>query len=278
MFCRKLILAFGLLVTVILIGCQTSSQINDQESSEGEIRQPIHPPSWKAEVRTLHSDIMDQDFKVYIGLPDLYNDTERNYPVVYLIGGDFLTMQAWTSAFLMAAFGEMPPVIIAGIGYGGDNISEAHDIYAMDTSMRTDDHVQFIKEELIPEIEANYRAEPTDRVLLGYGDGGSVVIKAMFYETDLFQRYILINKPLWMSAVDDEKIYAESHDDLPISLYLSVAGLNDTDEYSDFYDVLSNREYPNLKMELDIKEGETNITVIPGAISSGLKSVFRRED
>ena len=44
--------------------------------------------------------------------------------------------------------------------------------------------------ELTPFIESNYRAEPTDRAIFGYSDGGLFVLYALFSQPGTFRRYI----------------------------------------------------------------------------------------
>lgn len=311
---RNWVLVIGLLLIAILIGCQSQDQTAIQKDNpvastpeppedtqtpvivevtrivqgeevevtrivqapEVEVRQPIQPPFFKAEVRTLHSDIMDRDFEVYVGFPDGYAPGNR-YKAVYVMDGDYMTMPVWTTAYWMSYNDDIPPVITVGIGYGSYSVDDLMTVSEVDMIERYPDFVQFLKEELIPEIEEDYLIHSNDRVILGYYTGGSVLLELLFNETELFHRYILISSWLTPRVLNDEEIYAESHDDLPVSLYMAVDSLDtieSPDAYSNFYDVLANREYPGLKMELDIREGENWASVIPGAVSNGLRSVF----
>lgn len=275
---RKWILSFGLLVTVFLIGCQTGGQTGNEESapvlSTPEIVEvPSHPPLNKADVRTLDSSIMGRDYTVYVGLPRDYS-AETSYPVVYVLDGDYMTMPVWSLADVLAFFNNIPPVIVVGIGYGGDNFDSIDHLRSADFfGVRVDDFLQFIQVELIPEIEANYSTDPTDRTIFGHSLAGDAGLYAMFHEPELFQRYIL--SP-WSSYQNEKEAneYAESHDDLPVTLYLFVGSLEATQGVSNLYDILAARQYPGLKMEMDILEGDTHFTVVPGATFKGLISVF----
>ena len=71
-----------------------------------------------------------------------------------------------------------------------------------------------------------------------------------------------------------ENEYAESHDDLPVTLYLFVGSLERQAGVSNLYDRLAARQYLGLRMEMDILEGDTHLTVVPGATFKGLISVF----
>jgi predicted alpha/beta superfamily hydrolase len=271
---RKWMLAIGLLVTALLIGCQTSGQTGNEESvpvlSTPEIVEVTsHPPIYKADVRTLDSSIMGRDYTIYVGLPRDYSAV-TSYPVVYVLDGDYMTMLVWSLTDVLAFFDTIPPVIVVGIGYGGDNFDSIENLRAVDYS--GSDFLQFLQVELIPEIEANYSTDPSDRTIFGHSLAGQACLHAMFHKPDLFQRYVVGSPsgPLQM----DENEYAESHDDLPVSLYLFVGSLERQAGVTNLYDRLTTRQYPGLKLEMDILEGDTHFTVVPGATFKGLISVF----
>jgi hypothetical protein len=284
---RKWILAIGILVTAILIGCQTSGQTGNEESVPvlltpeivevtsapviTEVVQTIHPSHYKIDVRTLDSSIMGRDYTIYVGLPRDYS-VETSYPVVYVLDGDYMTMLVWSLTDVLDFFDRIPPVIVVGIGYGGDNFDSIEGLRSDDfRGERVDGFLQFIQVELIPEIEANYSTDPTDRTIFGHSLAGDAGLHAMFHEPELFQRYILSPASSYQA---EENEYAESHDDLPVTLYLFVGSWEATQGVSSLYDILAARQYPGLKMEMDILEGDTHFTVVPGATFKGLISVF----
>src|SRR5918993_1121678 len=50
--------------------------------------------------------------------------------------------------------------------------------------------MQFLRQELIPLIEADYRADPADRTLLGHSMGANFALCTLYHHPDLFQRCV----------------------------------------------------------------------------------------
>lgn len=294
---RKWILAIGLLVTAILIGCQTGGQTGTEENVpvlstpevvevtsapvvievtrivqgiDTGVAQEIHPFN-KVDVRTFDSSIIGRVYTIYVGLPRDYS-AEKSYPVVYVLDGDYMTMLVWSLTDVLVFFDKIPPVIVVGIGYSGDNLDSIMELRSDDLLVRVDDFLQFIQVELIPEIEANYSTDPSDRTIFGHSYAGEACLYAMFHKPGLFQRYIVGSPTGPLQMYENE--YAESHDDLPVSLYLFIGSLERHVVVSNLYDRLATRQYSGLKMEMDILEGDTHFTVVPGATFKGLISVF----
>jgi hypothetical protein len=137
-----------------------------------------------------------------------------------------------------------------------------------------------MQEELFPFIEANYRADPQDRTLVGHSVGGLFTLHAMFRNPDVFQRYIALSPSSWWGngvIFEYEAEYAAENTDLPVKLFLGVGALEADGTSADLetmYQLLESRNYPNLEMEMVIFDDETHSSVLPGATSRGFRSVF----
>jgi predicted alpha/beta superfamily hydrolase len=59
------------------------------------------------------------------------------------------------------------------------------------------DYLAFVERELIPYIEARYRADPQRRALGGHSLGGLFGAYALLTKPELFQHYILSSPSLW---------------------------------------------------------------------------------
>ena len=143
------------------------------------------------------------------------------------------------SAGLMARIQVTPEVIVVGI----PNISGKgrqrdytppgmrQDLDADDKSMgEADAFLGFLRDELIPEIDASYRT--TDfRMLAGNSRGGLFVVYALTAEPQLFSAYIANSPALWRDEDEMIKRLGRSLASLPTlsgSLFLSLG----TDENS----------------------------------------------
>jgi predicted alpha/beta superfamily hydrolase len=213
----------------------------------------------KSEVRLIKSQIVPQEFKIFVAHPVAFGttlDANRKYPVVYTLdaNGTFGTV---TEAVRMAAFGgELPPALVVGIGYPVGEFAETLNLRmrdytpTSDTAFVTYAHglwgsqggaqsggaeafLRFIREELKPFIEKNYPADPSDATLIGHSFGGLFATYALFHHPDTFKRYVISSPSLWWDrkvSFEFEKEYSKASKDLPATVFLSVGGLENTTE------------------------------------------------
>jgi predicted alpha/beta superfamily hydrolase len=139
----------------------------------------------------------------------------------------------------------------------------------------------FLKTELIPFVEANYRADPAQRVLLGSSLGGLFTLYVMFTEPALFSAYVSSSPAVQYgdrAAFKQEAAYAAKHKNLPVRLFLSVGELEDLAQpVKEFARTVAGRGYNGLKMESRVIEGERHSGNKPEAFNRGLRFVFRSE-
>lgn len=247
------------------------------------------------EVRTLHSSAVGRDYRIFVALPVSYSrNTSETYPVVYLLDGDLLFGALTDPTRLLQSVGELPELIIVGIGYGilWDNTDQLQRLREIDLTpgVTTDggagQFLNFIQEDIVPYIDANYRTDPMDRTIAGVSFGGLFSLYALFHAPETFNRYIAVSPSLWWAdrrIFEYEEEFADEHSDLPVKLFLSV-GEREEGQYpvsrmvsnlKEFYQRLEDRHYAGLEMEMVVMEGETHHSVFPGAFSKGLRSVFR---
>ena len=71
--------------------------------------------------------------------------------------------------------------------------------------------MQFLRQELIPLIESDYRADRADRTLLGHSMGANFALYTLFRHPDLFQRCVAAS---FDPPLDQEQAFAENNDNL----------------------------------------------------------------
>jgi len=150
------------------------------------------------------SRTLERPFKLHVRLPPGYRVGEGRYPVVYLLdGGHTFPMLAGYASYL--EFGEeIPPVIIVGISYGTDDWQQGNlrgtDFTAPANSRDyfggAPKFLEFLKSELLPFIEARYRAAPHRRVVFGQSLGGQFVLYMAQHAPELFFGGIASNPAL----------------------------------------------------------------------------------
>jgi predicted alpha/beta superfamily hydrolase len=243
------------------------------------------------ELRTLKSSQTGRDYDIYVNLPGGYApDKGKKLPVVYALDGQ------WDFKLLASVYGGLfydkfvPEMIVVGITYSGSN-ANYDALRAMDYtpvpearlpgSGGAQKFLAFLKTELIPFVEANYRADPAQRVLLGSSLGGLFTLYAAFTEPALFSAYVSSSPAVPYgdrAAFKQEAAYAAKHKNLPVRLFLSVGELEDLAQpVKEFARIVAGRGYDGLKMESRVIEGERHSGNKPEAFNRGLRFVFRSE-
>jgi predicted alpha/beta superfamily hydrolase len=272
-----------------------------------------HPPVTlpDTEVRLLKSEIVGHTFRLHISLPITYPNSERTFPVVYLTDGNGLFPLVRAIVEGLSGGLEIPRLIVVGIGYDTDDARawgrlRERDLLPTDASARDPTRRQaftksgiprgqaasflrFIREELKPFVEANYRTDPDDSTYMGNSYGGLFGLYALFHQPDTFHRYVIGSPAIHhddriVLAYEDR--YAANHDDLPARIYMAVGAREEMDDHlidsslrfvtnvEELAERLRKRRYPGLRLTTQVLEGETHFSAIPTVFSRGLRVVF----
>jgi predicted alpha/beta superfamily hydrolase len=241
-----------------------------------------------SEVRTLKSAATGRDYDLYIHLPSNYSrDTTKKYPVDYILDGqwDFKLMDSVLGGLVYDKF--VPDMILVGITYPGEN-ADYDSLRAMDLTPTAPrgakgfgdgpKFLKFIKSELIPFIEANYRADSSQRVLQGSSYAGLFTLYAMFTDPGLFHAYLAASPAVQHDdryAFKQEAEFAGTHQELPVRLYLAVGGAEGLNEpVKEFMKTLQSRGYKGLKLETRVIEGDRHAGNKPETFNRGLRFLF----
>lgn len=242
------------------------------------------------ESRALPSAATGRNYAVGVFLPAGYaRDTTARYPVLYVLDGqwDFKLLASIQGGLVYDRF--TPEIIVVGIGYTGTD-ADYNALRAMDYTTTVVPRVAgsggaprflaFLRDELIPFIERNYRADtsPSRRALMGSSYGGLFTLFALFTEPGLFGGYVAASPSVTYgnrSAFALEAAYAAARRDLPVRLFVSVGELEDLARpVGAFVEVLRGREYSGLALETRVIEGERHSGNKPEAYNRGLRFVM----
>ncbi|MGD0872645.1 MAG: alpha/beta hydrolase-fold protein [Bryobacteraceae bacterium] len=229
-----------------------------------------------------------RDNDLYIHIPSNYGqDKTKKYPVLYILDGqwDFKLMDSVLGGLVYDKF--VPEMIMVGITYSGEN-ADYEGLRAMDytpTAVRQvkgsgdgPKFLKFLKTELIPFIEANYRADSSRRVLQGSSYAGLFTLYAMFADPGLFSAYMSASPAVPYDdryAFKQEAEYARTHKELPVKLFLAVGGSEGlTTPVREFMQTLQSRGYKGLKLETRVIEGERHAGNKPELFNRGLRFLF----
>lgn len=135
--------------------------------------------------RTLNSKAMGEERTVLIHLPSDYEKSGKKYPVLFKLDASKITF--FQSASMVWYLSEMAERIPGHIIVGIQNIDRHKDF-----NLKGDQFLIFIKDELIPFIESNYRTTDT-RILAGQSAGTHPAFRSFLKYPGLFNMYILIS-------------------------------------------------------------------------------------
>ena len=266
---------------------------------------------FRTETRLLHSDAIGQDFEIHISFPVDYFSTDTSiYPVLYCTDANrnFDLVSSIVNILNFPKKG-IPRILVVGIGYPINGLEDwaawrtrdltptadpEHDKTWQKTLRRMSGRedivvssggaaqfLAFIRNEVIPYIEANYRVSKTDRAIMGYSLGGLFTLYALFHAPETFRRYFAGSPSLWWGngvLFRDEQNFAEAHTDLPVKLFLSAGALEDEEMIADvkrMETLLRSRNYPNLDLQSHVFEDETHQSAYPAATSRALRLIYK---
>lgn len=189
------------------------------------------------EQHIIHSTILQEDRPIIISLPIGYQDTQANYPVLYLLDGLANIKHTVGTVELLTESGLIPPLIIVGIEsldrnrdltpsragkdvYGGSGNAD------IPHSGGGPQFLQFLSEELIPFVESNFRTHPY-RILEGHSLGGLFGVYTLMESPDLFDALIVEAPALWWNQEEmTAKAYSffSSNKDLNKTVYFGIGG------------------------------------------------------
>jgi predicted alpha/beta superfamily hydrolase len=256
---------------------------------------------------------IDHDHEIRVALPPSYDDTDRRFPVLWVTDGRFeRTVPALDSLYMADA---VPELIVVSVG-APETASRAEyrrrrtfdftptedttfdapggrwlsDHSAGDQELRPGGagrFLDFLVDDVRPELEREYRMDPGDHALIGFSGGGLFVGYALFARPGAFRRYVCGSPSLntgnyRVFAMEEE--YAAAHDDLDARIFLGAGADEVTEEVIAAYGCVSSmirlaetlriRNYPSLRMSVRIFPGQIHGTVWPYLLAEGVRAIY----
>ena len=237
--------------------------------------------------RRLTNSINGQEYVLYVHLPTGYATATTTYPVLYLLDAqwDFPLVVGLVESLTDDGF--VPPVIIVGVTWGGNDPDYGYLRFRDLTptasprfpqSGKAADFLRFLKNDVIPRVESDYRATKTDRTLMGNSLGGLFGVYSMFAEPGLFNRYVLSSPNLGFAGgvAPFEQRYASTAKDLPVRLFIDVGDVEGPHiaQLNDFAASLRARHYRGLEFETLIVKSAGHDSNKPEGFVRGLQMVL----
>lgn len=148
------------------------------------------------------SNVLKQERRYMVSLPENYRDNSLNYPTLYVIDSDFQFQHVSAVANNLARMGKIPPMIVVGIANQGNDDYLYHTTWKVEGEPDFGGAAQFyqyISDELVPLIDKTYRTNH-NRIMSGYSLGGLFTTYSLIQDNTPFNAFLAFSPSYW---VDD---------------------------------------------------------------------------
>ncbi|WP_298425073.1 alpha/beta hydrolase-fold protein [uncultured Kordia sp.] len=176
-------------IIVVYFLCLFFYTVNGQNSTDIIIGKTDH----------VYSEILHEQRKIMVYVPENNPYDKNTYPVVYLLDGDahFYSVVGMIRQ-LSSVNGNTicPKMIVVGIS----NTNRTRDLTPtkgeVENSGGGENFISFVEKELIPHIDTNYPTT-TYRTFIGHSLGGLTVMNTLVNKPHLFNAYVAIDPSMW---------------------------------------------------------------------------------
>lgn len=170
----------------------------------------------------LQSKVLQEERNISIRLPKSYQDTQKHYPVLYLTDGENHFGHGVSAVSVLEDYDMMPESIIIAI----PNLQGSR---LRDLVYESENFINFIKNELKPFVNSNFRTSGVD-ILFGHSSAGGFTLNILRNQTNLFTGYISASPSISMKKerVQEYKDFLKfQHGKVNKSLYITMGGIAD---------------------------------------------------
>ncbi|MGN6149113.1 MAG: alpha/beta hydrolase, partial [Rhizomicrobium sp.] len=178
-------------------------------------------------------------FRLLIGLPrDYEKRTNERFQTIYLLDADYAFPLAQEMLRHATDRGQLKEAIIVGLAYPGADsdlgvyfqtrtrdYTPLYDPAEQKDSGGADAFLNLLRTEILPYIDANFRTQPNDRMIVGHSFGGLLATYAMLSAPGLFQHFLVVSPSLWYGNSMMFTLaanYAEKHKQLPANVFYAI--------------------------------------------------------
>ena len=278
------------ILLALLLPFQLSAQVDKIKESNMPFESRQHIVG-SLEERYLVSGETNSPFTLFVYLPPTYTDTQRKYPLMIINDASLMTGLAKSTFDCLTMLQEIPEAIVVGIAYPPDNtLNLARNRFrdmtpthseGFDPSGKADSYIAFIKNELLPYIENNYRVDTTDKCFFGHSLGGLLGAYILVEQPELFNRYIIGSPSLfWDNFVVVKRLSEKSSVAAGnIKAVYTYVGGGEGDmmikPIEKFHEFLQIKTGGTIKTHSQVFQGENHLSVIPAAFSTAVKFVYK---
>jgi len=261
---------YGTMIILInLIVCSFSGNLSSQTKTNNIIG---------SEKLLIKSEILNEERTVLVSLPADHSDSKSNFPVLYVLDGNTHFIQASGACSYLSMQGIAPGIIVVAV----TNVDRNRDFTslhneAMPTSGGGEKFHNFLKKELKPYIDKNYKTSGFD-ILMGHSLGGTFAVYSLLEYPDVFDAYIAVSPYLQISdnyLIDEAKKKLKKGYSGTKAFYMTVG---DEPGYfkvmGEFSTLVNERSGDAISLKYEKMEGENHITTPYLGVFNGLRFIF----
>jgi hypothetical protein len=215
---------------------------------------------------TLKSEILKVERTIYIYLPKSYNNSEEKYPVHYVTDGP-ATSNIFADLLSLHAFvGSMPEGIVVGLS--SENRENNMNIMSDNSEL----YLKFLKEEVLPFVDNNYRTN-SFKSINGHSLGGGFALYTFLKNMDIF-KLCIAGSPYPVNEL--LKIENKSDNTKTGYIYASFGEKENIDdgEFSSFQSYIRTNYKNNIENNINIQSEESHISNLAVNFQKGLEYFY----
>ncbi len=229
-------------------------------------------------IKKIYSKVLNEEREIFISLPRNYDNSNKKYPVLYVLDGERNFVFSKAVVQFLAASGRMPNMIIIGIPNTMRNRDfTPSEIEMVKESGGADNFLKFMNDELFGIISDSYRVHDF-KILSGHSLCGMFAVYTAFAKPEMFNAYIAIS-PYVMYKNDYVLTYAENSDKRILSqdrfMFITVgnepAYFKGLDK---FKSLLKKKSGEGFKWKFEKFEDDDHASVPLKSLYNGLETLF----
>ncbi len=231
---------------------------------------------------TIYSNIIEDDYPIFIYFPSNYNPNILNQLIIGL-DGEFRFEEIANIISEKSANGSIPSCIFVAVGNSKERNRDYTPTKYEHGEGGAENYYHFLQEELIPELESRYSIDTLNsKTLIGNSFGGLFTHFAMFQKRadNPFDKFVSVGCSFWYDSgviFEYEENYSQIHNDLDVEYFSGMGTLEGGVNLASFEEMakkIKSRKYSKLQMKSEFikKHGHSGAATI--GFKKGLDYVF----
>ena len=248
---------------------------------------------------TIQSKVLNEARTYFLELPESYETSSKEYPILVLLDGEVTYHSHSGILKQMVQGGQIPEMIIVAI----TNVDRVRDFTPTNyltnlngssaaenqkTSGGSAAFLNFIEEELLPEVEANYRTN-SFKMLVGISHGGLLVGSSYLSKTSSFNGFVSMDPSFWwddqyvvkqinstdLEQIKNKRIYVSTADKFENFDRIPGVFKANINAHELFNTTLKNKGISPTHIELEYFKEENHWTVALMSLYHGMQFIYK---